>query len=71
MTPPTLHLHLPDLSCQQRQHSRYLSFKRFPLTLAITHSVIGREEPIPPERGASGTTRPNARRILASSASAS
>ena len=41
------------------------------LTLAITHSVIGREEPIPPERGASGTTRPSARRVLASSASAS
>ena len=41
------------------------------LTLAITHSVIGREEPAPPERGASGTTRPSARRVLASSASAS
>ena len=41
------------------------------LTLAITHSVIGRDEPAPPERGASGTTRPSARRVLASSASAS
>ena len=33
------------------------------LTLAITHSVIGREKPASPERSASGTTRPSAPRL--------